>query len=77
MRIFFSLLFIAGLLAVVEPFLYLYGKQWYEKNPDAEVNYKFEELKLKFERREWAVWVHLAVGSVMILLAVLIYIKFA
>lgn len=77
MRILFILLFATGLFNVVEPFLYLYGKQWYEKNPDAEINYKFEELKLKFESREWSVWVCLAVGSIMILLAVLIYIKFA
>ena len=77
MRIIFCLLFVMGLFAVVEPFLYLCGKQWYEKNPDAEINFKFEELKLKFERQEWAVWVYLAVGIVLILLAVLIYIKFA
>lgn len=77
MRILFCLLFVTGLLAIVEPFLYLCGKQWYEKNPEAECSYKFEELKLKFERREWAVWAYLTVGIVLILLAVLIYIKFA
>lgn len=77
MRILFILLFATGLFNVVEPFLYLCGKQWYEKNPEAEINYKFEELKLKFERREWAVWLSLAVGIVLIMLAVLIYIKFA
>lgn len=77
MRFLFCLLFITGLFAVIEPFLYLYGKQWYEKNPEAEINYKFEELKLKFERREWAVWVYLAVGIILIAAAVLIYIKFA
>lgn len=68
MKVFLSLLCIAGILAIIEPFLYLYGKWWYGKNPGAENNYKFEELKMKFEHKEWTVWVSLAVGSAFLII---------
>lgn len=76
MRILFILLFVAGLFDIVEPFLYLCGKQWYEKNSEADPNYKFEELKLRFEGKEWKIWFYLAMGIILILAAILIYIKF-
>lgn len=71
MKFLFCLLITICLLALVDPFVYMFYERWYRENSEAEKNYRFELLDTVF-RHKYAAAISIAVGIICFIASIIV-----
>lgn len=72
MNFLFSSLIAIGIVALVEPLAYVFLKQWYDKNPEAEKTNQFMLLDVVFKHK-YTKAIYIAVGIICFIAAIIVF----